>query len=56
MRHDMDLITHATDSSMVIISESVHPLSLDSVNQRNVIILRDQGYTCGEIASRVVNI
>ena len=41
---------------MVIISESVHPRSLDFANQRKVIILRDPGYTCRAIASRVVNI
>ena len=41
---------------MVIISESVHPRSLDFANQRKVVILRDQGYTCRAIARRVVNL
>ena len=42
--------------AMVVVTESVHPRSLDFANQRKVVILRDQGYQWRTIAQAVVNL
>jgi len=41
---------------MVVISESVHPCSLDFANQRKAVMLREQGYSYPDIREKVVNL
>ena len=43
-------------AAMPLVSEMVHPRSMDFGNQRKVVILRDQGHKWSDICTRVVNL
>ena len=42
--------------AMPVVSEMVHPRSLDFENQRKVVQMRDEGYSWDDIAAEVVNL
>lgn len=56
MHSNITLHTTANLATMPVVSEMVHPRSMDFANQRKVVILRDQKHEWSEIISRVANL